>query len=138
MAAIRMRSGGGDPGPPARAQAVLHRVDPPAGVGAPFRPDVPQLRHHLLREELGGVTGLVVRHVADVEEAEDVTDAQPVDRLLELLADALRAPRHHEAVVHELLPRDVLKDALRLLRELRERTVLAVSYTHLTLPTSDL
>ena len=48
----------------------------------------------------------------------EVADAEPLDRLLQLLAHRLRAARHHEALLDELLPREVLEDLLRLLAEL--------------------
>jgi hypothetical protein len=43
-----------------------------------------------------------------VEQAEQVTDAQPLDALLELLANGGRAAGDDEALVDELLPGEVL------------------------------
>src|SRR5438046_1321508 len=67
---------------------------------------------------------LPVRHVAVVEQAEEVADAETLDALFELLPDRLGAARDDEALVHELLPRQVLEDLLARLRELRQRAVL--------------
>ena len=53
-----------------------------------------------------------------------MADAEPRDGFLELLADGVRASGHHEALVDELLPGDVLEDLLGVLGELRERAVL--------------
>src|ERR1051325_9371994 len=99
-------------------------MDPPALVVLPLGPEVAQVRHDLLGEELRRVPRLPVRHVAVVEEAEEVADAQALDALLELLPHGLGAPRDDEALVEELLPRDVLEDLLARLRELRERAEL--------------
>src|SRR6266702_6485104 len=67
---------------------------------------------------------LPVRHVAVVEQAEEMADAETLDALFELLPDRLGAARDDEALVHELLPRQVLEDLLPRLRELRQRAVL--------------
>ena len=104
-----------------RTQAVVHGLDPPALVVLPLRPEVAQVRHDLLGEELGGVARLPVRHVAVVEQAEEMADAQALDALLELLAHRLRTAGDDEALVDELLPGQVLEDLLRLEPELRQR-----------------
>src|SRR5439155_1339195 len=54
------------------------------------------------------------------EEAEHVPDAQPLDHLLHLLADGLRAAGDDVAVVDELLPGERRELAERVLGELRE------------------
>src|SRR5881396_923389 len=56
--------------------------------------------------------------------SEQMADAQSFDALLELLAHRLRAARDDEALVHQLLPREVLEDLLPRARQLRERAVL--------------
>src|SRR6476659_6286011 len=85
-------------------QAVGHRPDPPAVIVLPLRPEIAELRHDLLGEELRRMSGLFVRHVADVQEAEDVSDVEALDELLHLLAYGLRAARDHVTVLEEILP----------------------------------
>src|SRR5207247_1605062 len=99
-------------------------MNPPALVVLVVRPQIAQPRHDLLGEELARVPRLPVRHVAVVEQAEQMADAQSFDALLELLAHRLRAARDDEALVHQLLPREVLEDLLPRARQLRERAVL--------------
>src|SRR5262249_25544402 len=60
---------------------LLHRMDPPAVVVLPFRPEVAQLRHDLVGEELGRVARLPVRHVAVVHETEEMADVKALDAL---------------------------------------------------------
>src|SRR5262249_13053462 len=100
------------------ADALVHGVGPPALVVLVVRPQVAQPRHDLVGEQLRGMPRLPVRHVAVVEQAEQMTDAQTLDAFLELLAHGLGAARDDEALVHELLPREVLEDLLPRAREL--------------------
>src|SRR4029453_16511898 len=79
-----------------RAQAIVHRMHPPAIVVLPLRPEVAQVRHDLLGEELGRMPRLPIRHVAVVEQAEEMANAQALDALLELLAHGLGAARDDE------------------------------------------
>src|SRR5262249_1595233 len=79
---------------------------------------------HLLGKELARVARLPVRHVAVVKEAEEMADPQALDAFLELLPDGVRAAGDDEALVHELLPRQVREDPLRLDPELGEGAVL--------------
>ena len=53
-------------------------MNPETVVVGVFRPHVAQLRHDFLGEQLARAHALVFRHVADVNQTEDVADAKPV------------------------------------------------------------
>ena len=88
--------GAGPGAPPGRSRSSIG-LHPPAVVVLPLGPDVPQVRHDLLGEELGRVARLPVRHVADVEQAEQVPMRRSLMHVLQLLAHGLGAAGDDEA-----------------------------------------
>src|SRR6476620_9558358 len=70
------------------------------------------------------MSGLVVRHVADVQEAEDVSDVEALDEFLHLLAYGLRTARDHVAILEEILPGESRELGEGVFGERGERAVL--------------
>jgi hypothetical protein len=79
-------------------------VDPEALVVVIILPDALELRHHLLCKELGRIARLLGRHVADVNTADDVANAQCLDQFLDALAHGLRAAGDDVAALDQLAP----------------------------------
>ena len=79
------------------------------------------MRQHLAREQIDVLLAQLGRHRAEMQERQQMADAQPLDAVQQLLAHGLRAADDDEAAVEEVLglefaqidrgPRIVLRSA---------------------------
>ena len=88
----------------APARRVGQGMAPEAAVAGVLRPEVLQLRHDLFGKQPGRMHRQVFRHVADVEQQEQVADAQGLDQVFQPLTHGLRAAGDDEGVVDQVLP----------------------------------
>src|SRR6185437_15605450 len=98
---------------------LLDRVTPEAFVVLELREHVAELRDHLLREQLRRIHALLLRHVSDMHEAEDVADVQRLAEFLHALAHRFRRAGDDMALFRQLLPAQIGVPALgrRVLRQ---------------------
>src|SRR4051812_10910226 len=107
---------GGDP----RRHRLVHGMAPEAVIVVlPVGPQVAQMRDHLLGKQLGRMAHLIVGHVADMQQAEDVADPERLDQLLHLLAHRLGRAGDDVAALGQVLPAHTGIVAARARRELR-------------------
>src|SRR5215467_5200131 len=85
-------------------------MDPEALIALVVLPDALELRHDLPGEQFGRVARLLRRHVADVNPANDVADAQSLDQLFHPLPHGLRAAGDDIAALVELAPREARRE----------------------------
>ena len=62
-----------------RLQPVVERLAPPAVVVFPFWPYIFQMRHNFFGKQLAGIARLPVRHIANMHQAEDMSDMHIVE-----------------------------------------------------------
>src|SRR6266852_256529 len=87
-------------------------------------PEVTDVGHDLLREELGVLQRQLLRHAADLEQHHQVADPQGLDALGELLPDRGGAAGDDVALVQVLAPIERLADATCRGPDLRSRPAL--------------
>src|SRR5438874_4030191 len=79
-------------------------MDPEALVAVVVLPDSLEMRHDVAREELGRVARLVGGHIANMDAADYVPDAQCLDQLLHALAHGFGTAGNDVAEFNQLLP----------------------------------
>ena len=103
--------------PLARQAAWRHRIadrmTPESRVALVIREEAAQLRHHLVREQLARIHALLPRHIADMEQAEDVADSKGLDQLLHALAHRFRRTGDDVPAFCQILPGEIRKSADR-------------------------